>query len=64
MRWTSPVGHVLRTHPERRYEPIGAREGVGPPLPTPPEPPSDAEPELALGQEPTRFEHDHAAAPF
>ncbi|UIP58257.1 HNH endonuclease signature motif containing protein [Agromyces marinus] len=29
MRWTSPAGHVLRTHPERRFEGVGAGEAVG-----------------------------------
>lgn len=29
MRWTSPVGHVLRTMPERPFVPVGAGAGVG-----------------------------------
>lgn len=32
MRWTSPAGHVLRTLPERPFMPVGAGEGVSPPI--------------------------------
>ncbi|GAA4376440.1 HNH endonuclease signature motif containing protein [Agromyces bauzanensis] len=32
MRWTSPAGHVLRTLPERPFMPVGAGEGVDPPV--------------------------------
>ncbi|WP_400993484.1 DUF222 domain-containing protein [Agromyces sp. GXQ0307] len=35
LRWTSPAGHMLRTQPERRFEPVDAGEGTGPPDATP-----------------------------
>ncbi|MEV1130958.1 DUF222 domain-containing protein [Agromyces sp. NPDC049794] len=46
MRWMSPAGHVLRTLPERPFMPVGAGEGVSPPVvesfiddpPIPPDP--------------------------
>ncbi|WP_173923071.1 HNH endonuclease signature motif containing protein [Agromyces sp. Marseille-P2726] len=36
MQWTSPVGHVLRTLPERPFTPVAARDGAAG-LPAPPD---------------------------
>ncbi|GAA1059776.1 HNH endonuclease signature motif containing protein [Agromyces bracchium] len=63
MRWTSPAGHVLRTTPERRFEPVGAGEGVHPP--DPPEPTDPPAPGASVDAEVLELlDSDLEPAPF
>lgn len=67
MRWTSPIGHVLRTLPERPFVPVGGGEGVDPigdarssdPPSPPPERADPIDDELRC-----LLEHDAEPAPF
>ncbi|MGR0320012.1 DUF222 domain-containing protein [Agromyces sp. ZXT2-3] len=61
MRWTSPVGHVLRTMPERRFEPVEAGEGLDPPEPSVPDSRADADIGDDLGPP---LEYELEPAPF
>lgn len=58
-RWMSPVGHVLRTWPERPFVPVGVGEGVDPPTPPPPDLADGFDDELR-----SMLEHHPEPAPF